>query len=223
MLKQSFFLGTIFILYTLSVNTQTEQIKYIAHHTTITLCVEPRYDITCATTEAIVNPANSMLMHGGGIARAISDAAGPKLQKWSDEQPLHNNERIAVGNAIISSSFDLHQKSIKYIIHTVGPDFRDPIQQKNGAKLLYDAWYNALSMAHEQGIVSITFPSISTGIFRCPKHIAATQAYRAICDFIHDHPDTSIRHIVIGLWEDTGEAYRKIMQQDESSSKLHVC
>lgn len=209
-MKQSLFVGLIAFLYVVNTHTESHQIKQIVNRTTIIVCAAPRYDITCATTEAIVNPANSMLAHGGGIARAISNAAGPQLQIWSDKQPLHNGERVAVGKATISPSFDLDKKGIKYIIHTVGPDFRNPVEKQNGKLLLYDAWYNALTLADKQGISSITFPSISTGIFQCPKDVAATQAHRALCDFLNNNPNTSVRTIVIGLWEDTWEAYKNV-------------
>jgi len=207
-MKQSLFLGLVACLYAIGIHAEAHQVTQTIHNTTITICAAPRYDITCATTEAIVNPANSMLAHGGGIARAISNASGPQLQIWSNKQPLHDGVRVAVGKAIISPSFDLNKKTIKYVIHTVGPDFSDPLQKQSGKKLLYDAWYNALIVADKQKITSITFPSISTGIFRCPKDVAATQAHRAICDFLNDHPQTSVREIVIGLWEDTWEAYK---------------
>ncbi len=209
-MKQPFFVGLIAFLYAANTHTESHQIKQIVNRTTIIVCAAPRYDITCATTEAIVNPANSMLAHGGGIARAISNAAGPQLQVWSDAQPLHKGARVAVGKAIISPSFDLSSKKIKYVVHTVGPDFRDPSEKQNGEQLLYNAWYNALVVADKQKINSITFPSISTGIFQCPKDVAATQAHRAICDFLNTHPNTSLRTIVIGLWEDTWEAYKNV-------------
>lgn len=207
-MNQSFFIAITTALCAINVHAQTHQIMQTVDKTRITLCSAPRYDITCATTEAIVNPANSMLAHGGGIARAISNAAGPQLQIWSDTQPLHKGIRVAVGKAIISPAFDLHKKGITHIIHTVGPDFRDPAQKKNGKQLLYDAWYQALLIADKEGITSITFPSISTGIFKCPKEVAAQQAHRAVCDFLKNHSTTSIREIVIGLWEDTWEAYK---------------
>jgi O-acetyl-ADP-ribose deacetylase len=206
-MKQSFFVAIAACLYAIGIDAKSHQLKQTINNTTITIYAAPRYDITRATTEAIVNPANSMLAHGGGIARAISNASGPQLQIWSDKQPLHNGERVAVGKAIISPSFDLHKKGIKYIVHTVGPDFRNPVEKKNGKKLLYDAWYNTLVAADKQKIISITFPSISTGIFQCPKEVAATQAHRAISDFLNSHPNTSVHEIVIGLWEDTWEAY----------------
>lgn len=207
-MKQSLFVGLIAFLYAASTHTESHQIKLVVHNTTIIVCAAPRYDITCATTEAIVNPANSILAHGGGIARAISNASGPQLQTWSDNQRLHNGKRVAVGKAIISPSFDLHKKGIKYIVHTVGPDFRDSVEKLNGEQLLYNAWYNALIAADTQKISSITFPSISTGIFQCPKDVAAAQAHRALCSFLNSHQNTTLRTIVIGLWEDTWEAYK---------------
>lgn len=212
-MKHLFFAASIACLSAVSINAKSHKITTRIHNTVITVLSEDKYDITCATTEAIVNPANSMLAHGGGIARAISKAVGPQLQAWSDKQPLHKGKRVAVGNAIISTAFNLRKRGIKYIVHTVGPDFRDAAQKRNGNKLLYNAWKNTLVVADKKGITSITFPSISTGIFKCPKSIAAMQARRAIEDFLNEHPNTSIKKIVIGLWEDTWDAYKSAFTQ----------
>jgi len=194
--------------------TQTQVIQSIQlfnetiGNTLITVCSESRYDISSASTQAIVNPANSMLGHYAGVAWAISCAAGEQLQEWSDAIPLENGVVVPLGQAVISPSFNLKAKGIEFIVHTVGPDFRDPVQQQEGAMHLYNAWYNALVVAHNYGIRSITFPSISTGIFNCPQDLAAQQAYCAIHDFLRDYPETSIKKIVIGLWSDTWDAYK---------------
>jgi O-acetyl-ADP-ribose deacetylase len=180
----------------------------IIHTTLVMLYSEPRYDITCAPTQAIVNPANSMLLHAGGVAYAISNAAGQQLQIWSNSQPIIDGVRVPLGQAVISPSFDLKAAGIEFIIHTIGPDFRDLSQQLKGKIHLYNAWYNALLVAHNHEIDSITFPSISTGIFNCPQEIAAQQASCAIHDFLRDYPHTSLRKIVIGLWQDTWDAYK---------------
>jgi|GEM_PF-4509629 len=175
-----------------------------------TILTEPKFDITQAKTQAIVNPANDMLAHYGGIAEAISTAAGPELQEWSNNQPiLQDGKRLSTGKALISSSFGLKQqnKEIEYIIHTVGPDCRIKKEYDQAANLIYAAWYNSLVAANEANITSITFPSISTGIFACSKELAAESAAQAITDFYNNHRYSSIQEVVIGLWPDTWHAY----------------
>jgi O-acetyl-ADP-ribose deacetylase (regulator of RNase III) len=170
-------------------------------------------DITSFRVQAIVNPANDMLQHGGGVAAAISKAAGPKLQEWSNEvpicwKPVYRSTRLPTGHAMISPSFDLVKNNIRAIIHTVGPNpCADEDQKKNANKYLYDAWYNALKVASgDEWIKTIAFPSISTGIFGFPKERAGEIALQAIVDFIQKNP-CRFKRIYILLWSDTRDAY----------------
>jgi O-acetyl-ADP-ribose deacetylase len=172
-------------------------------------------NLTEFRVHAIVNPANTMLQHGAGVAGAISKAAGPKLQKWSDKVPILKNcwdpryrsVRLQVGQAIISPSFDLIKNNVTAIIHTVGPDMRVDSERKNGATLLYRAWYNALEVAADNVCIkTIAFPSISTGIFGFPKERAGEIALEAIVDFILKNPHR-FEAINILLWADTRDAY----------------
>ncbi|HEV2916842.1 MAG TPA: macro domain-containing protein [Candidatus Babeliales bacterium] len=174
------------------------------------------HDIT-HMNDTIVNPANTMLQHGGGVAAAISKAAGPELQAWSDAIPLYKINppyRVKIGQAIISPAFNLKKRGINYIVHTVGPDMRDTQQAKNGDKLLYDAWYNALQVAacHDQSIKEIYFPSISTGIFGFNKKRAGEIAIQAITDFIRTYPNR-FASITIVLWPDTFDAYANAIEK----------
>ncbi len=176
--------------------------------TIVTIFTKPDFDITHAETPAIVNPANSMLAHGGGIARAISDAAGSQLRAWSEAQRIMvDGKRLGIGKAVLSPSFDLKKRGIEHIVHTVGPDCRVKKERDCAGSLLYDAWYNALMVADSAGITSITFPSISTGIFTCPKEVAAQSAARALEDFFMRHPQSSIKEVSVGLWADVWHAY----------------
>jgi O-acetyl-ADP-ribose deacetylase len=179
------------------------------------------HDIT-TMHDAIVNPANTMLAHGGGVAAKISEAAGPRLQEWSDAIPAQRQchvpsptgIRVHVGQAIVSPAFDLEKKGVSYIIHTVGPDLRRVEQQKNGDQYLYNAWYNALDAAakHDPAIQEISFPSISTGIFNFPKERAGEIALQAVTDFVSTHPNR-FRTINILLWKDTFAAYADAIEK----------
>jgi O-acetyl-ADP-ribose deacetylase (regulator of RNase III) len=182
--------------------------SYCFNGVSVIIRAKPNYDITHAQTEAIVNPANEYLQHAGGVAAAISEAAGPQLQEWSNRQPKKNGyAKLRVGWACISPAFDLKKRGITYIIHTVGPDFRDPKQRADGAQTLYDAWYHALYLADKNTICSIAFPSISSGIFDFPLKEAAQIAASAIKNFIFANPQSSLKAIHLMLWPDTYAAY----------------
>jgi O-acetyl-ADP-ribose deacetylase len=118
---------------------------------------------------AIVNAANAELRSGGGVAGAIHRAAGPELER--EARPL---APIRPGEAVISGGHDLPNR---YVIHTLGPVYR---QDRPEAELLATCYRNALALAEENGIDSIAFPAISTGIFGYPVEEAAEVALRTV-------------------------------------------
>ena len=124
--------------------------------------------------EAIVNPANEQLLHGGGVAGLISRAGGDKIQKES-----HEKAPIRTGSATYTGAGKL---PYKYIIHTVGPVYRGG--GNNEAKLLGSAITSALETADELGLNSISMPSISTGIFGYPLEPAIIIITAAIYEFM---------------------------------------
>ena len=142
-------------------------------------------DITQQKIDAVVNAANEDLSHGGGVARAISKAAGPKLQKYSDAMPvLAHGERCPMGKAVITPAFDLEKIGIKKIIHATGPRGTTP----NKEQLLRDAYKNSLQVALDNGVRSIAFPAISTAIFGYDINEATPVAFAAVRDFIKKNP-----------------------------------
>lgn len=136
-------------------------------------------DIVRAKTEAIVNAANTSLLGGGGVDGAINRAAGPML---IEECRKFNG--CPTGEARITPGFKLNAK---YVIHTPGPIWRGG--NKGEPALLACCYKNCLTLAYENGIRSISFPSISTGVYRYPVEPAAEIAVREICDFLSSHPD----------------------------------
>ena len=131
-----------------------------------------RGDITSQDdVEAVVNAANAQLGPGGGVAGAIHRAAGPGLAE--EARPLGP---IEPGEAVITGAHGLPNR---HVIHTLGPVYG---QDRPEAELLAGCYRNSLALAEENGIESIAFPAISTGIFGYPVAEAARVALGAVRD-----------------------------------------
>ena len=131
-----------------------------------------RGDITAQDdVAAIVNAANAELRSGGGVAGAIHRAAGPGLEE--EARPL---APIGPGEAVITGAHDLPNR---HVIHTLGPVYGRDLPE---AELLANCYRNSLALAEENGIDSIAFPAISTGIFGYPVEEAAEVALRAVVE-----------------------------------------
>lgn len=145
---------------------------------------------SCAdqTADAVVNAANSGLWEGDGICGVIFSKCGPKelAQECSKYQAP-----IKDGNAVITSACKM--KNAKYIIHAVGPDFR---QTPKAFLKLFNAYYNSLVLLKDNNLHTISFPLISSGIFAGnlpnPAEESAKQCSRAYKKFIQDFPDYDI-------------------------------
>ena len=138
-----------------------------------------KQDITRMDTDAIVNAANTDLLMGGGVCGAIFQAAGPeKLQT-----ACRSLAPISTGDAVITPGFAL---KAKYIIHTVGPIYRKAHASRCRAQLR-SCYLNSLTLAEANGVHSIAFPLISSGIYGYPREEAIQAAQETIREFLNEH------------------------------------
>ena len=137
-------------------------------------------DITTLAVDAIVNAANQVMLGGGGVDGAIHRAAGKELFEACLKVPeVRPGVRCPTGEARITPGFKL---PAKFVIHTVGPVYRDG--QHGEPEKLAACYRNSLALAAENGCKSIAFPCISTGVYGYPIEEAAKIAVREVENFL---------------------------------------
>ena len=152
-------------------------------------------DITKAQVDAIVNAANSALLGGGGVDGAIRRAGGDAIEQACAE--IRSREGgCPTGEAVITTGGNLHAK---YVIHTVGPVWNGG--NSGEPELLASCYQESLRLAVENGVQSVAFPSISTGIFGYPTEKAALVALTAVRGFVEEN-DTAPVSVQFVLFDD---------------------
>ncbi len=147
-------------------------------------------DITLASTDAIVNAANSRLQHGGGVAAAIVRRGGEQIQRESDALGT-----CAEGDAVVTGAGRLQAR---YVIHTVGPRGGDP----QGDQKLASAIRRSLERAEELGLHSISAPAVSSGIFGFPRDRCAQILLQVAAEYLAEHPASSLQQVDFCLFDD---------------------
>lgn len=176
-----------------------------------------RGDITKLSVDAIVNAANESLLGGGGVDGAIHRAAGPRLK-------AHNATLggCPTGQAKTTPSFDLEDRGIRHIIHTVGPVWgTDPHatgDEKLGYRhediLLAQCYVACLEEAKRHGCRSLAFPAISTGVYGFPKDRAAKIAIGHAQSFLAREPVPE-RVVFACFSEDDAAIYRSYLNAED--------
>ena len=153
-------------------------------------------DITTLKVDAIVNAANSKLARGGGVCGAIHAAAGPELARAC--------ARVApcpTGEARLTPGFNL---PARFVIHAVGPVWGGG--GRGEAELLASAYRASLKLARVEGLGSIAFPAISTGIYGYPLGEATRVAVATVREL---SASDSVREVIFACFSPAVlEAYR---------------
>ena len=152
-------------------------------------------DITGLEVDAIVNAANASLMPGGGVDGAIHRAAGPKLARYTATLG-----GCGTGEAKIAPGFDL---KARHVLLTAGPIWRGGGEDEEA--LLASCYRNCCRLAKQEGIRSLAFPAISTGVYGYPKAEAARVALEALSR----HEADFDRLVCCCFSEQDAELYRK--------------
>ena len=143
-------------------------------------------DITEADTEAIVNAANAALVLGGGVAGAIRTKGGPSIQA-----ECNKISPTSIGAALKTAAGNL---KAQYVIHAVAPRMSEGDEDFK----LKTATMNALILADRDGIKTITFPAISTGIFGFPMDRCAEIMLQTTIDYLNG--PTQLEKVVFCLY-----------------------
>lgn len=151
--------------------------------------------------DAIVNAANESLLGGGGVDGAIHAAAGPELK---EECKALNG--CPTGQAKVTKGYRL---PVKCIIHTVGPVWRGGLRGED--ELLASCYRTSLALAEQQGVKTIAFPSISTGLYRFPFERAARIAINEVKKFL-DKNSTIEKVVFVCYGRDAYHVYSEVMK-----------
>lgn len=160
-------------------------------------------DITQQKVDAIVNPATSALLGGGGLVDgAIHDCAGPQL--------LEECQRLkgcVVGTAKMTAGYNL---PASHVIHTVGPMWDDG--ESNEAALLASCYRESLQLAVRHGLRSIAFPAISCGLYQFPVEMACEIALEVVVECLKQ--SDQIEQVVFVCYQEAVErALQGLLQQ----------
>jgi len=162
-------------------------------------------DITALPVDAIVNAANSSLLGGGGVDGAIHAAAGPRLV--AECKTLNGCQP---GEAKITKGYEL---PAAHVIHTVGPVYfrMSAFQAKQTLESCYE---ECLRVAVENGVRTLAFCAISTGVYGYPQHDAAQVACEQVRKFLATEDGQKLDRVIFTAFTTPDvEAYEKAVPQ----------
>ncbi len=170
-----------------------------------------RGDITTLEIDAIVNAANSGMTgcyvpNHNCIDNAIHTYAGVQLRNACAKIIEEQGHEEPVGQAKITPAFNLPSR---YVIHTVGPAVSGSVTDHD-REMLASCYRSCLRCAEDNGIESIAFCSISTGVFGFPKDQAAAIAIDTVSDYLEHSSGISVVFDVFG--KENHELYSRLLK-----------
>jgi O-acetyl-ADP-ribose deacetylase (regulator of RNase III) len=157
-------------------------------------------DITRLSVDAIVNAANERLAPGGGVCGAIHRAAGPELAR-----ECATIGACPTGEARLTKGYQL---PAQYVIHAVGPVWHGGSQGEDA--LLASCYTAALKLALDNGVRSMAFPAISTGIYGYPLEPATRIAVGTVAGVLAREPTLEqVTFCTFAL--DATDAYERVL------------
>ena len=170
-------------------------------------------DIASLRCDAIVNAANSALLGcwqpcHSCIDNIIHSFAGVQLRIKCSELMEAQGHEEETGKAKITPAYNLPSK---FVLHTVGPIILGELEEED-CRLLADCYRSCLSLAAENGLRSVAFCCISTGVFRFPPERAAEIAVKTVKAFLN-HSETSLKRVIFNVFKDSDwEIYSNILK-----------
>jgi O-acetyl-ADP-ribose deacetylase (regulator of RNase III) len=158
-----------------------------------------RQDITALAVDSIVNAANNSLLGGGGVDGAIHAAAGPEL--YDECETLDGCE---TGSAKITDGYELPAKKV---IHAVGPVYWTTKREGKHTELLSGCYRKSLELAVDNGLKSIAFSALSTGVYGYPSEEASHVALDTVRKFLEEGKGDGMDRII----------FCNFMQKDEDA------
>lgn len=172
-------------------------------------------DITRLRVDGIVNAANSALLgcfapNHPCIDNAIHSAAGIQLRLACQRLMLAQGHPEPTGRAKITLGYNLPSK---YVLHTVGPIILGGEPSTQQCKELADCYRECLKLADKNGLTSLAFCCISTGVFGFPQGPAANIAVTTVKDYLDNTPRTSIKMVIFNVFKDEDyDIYKRLLQ-----------
>jgi O-acetyl-ADP-ribose deacetylase len=160
-------------------------------------------DLLSAPTDTIVNPANSGLSHGGGLAATIAKAAGDIMEE-DCEKIIQKHGRVPKTIAVPTRAGNLPYKCI---IHAVGPRMGDGDEYGKLTRTIF----NTMKVCFKMNLKSVAFPAISTGIFAVPKEICAKAFIEALRQFWSEDEHRKINLVWVCLTLNDFPYFEKVM------------
>jgi O-acetyl-ADP-ribose deacetylase (regulator of RNase III) len=159
-------------------------------------------DLTREKVDAMVNAANSQLLHGGGLAGAIVRRGGETIQRESDEIAP-----VEVGGAAVTGAGEL---PARWVIHAVGPRWGEGDEEPK----LRSAIRASLERAVELEVRSIAVPAVSTGIFGYPQDRGTRVIVDEVMSWLRGRDDAGLENVrLVAMGSDTAAAFARALDE----------